>query len=223
MAEPFYLRYDASAFPEAVGWDRLLNDPEQALDRSLADGNLALDTRGSLLISDLYSVSDSSIAPGSGETLDLRWRVQTLYSSDSYGSSEVAVTILNPARAYVSLRIGPDFVAEDRFRFGYQDLIAPISIDAPHSYHVQTADFATYSLFVDGALAFEGDFHWQAIPTGPSIYFGDTLIGGTVSVASWDFLEVSVSPEPRSLLMLFLPLALARFMRHTVSGVGAPR
>ncbi len=210
-AEPFFLRYDAvSSYPEDQGWARSLNDPDGAIVRSLVNGAMRIDTTNSLLISDRYSITRDSLIPGTGEYLDVSWKVQTLFSSGNYGESEVSLRVLNSSLEYVSLQIGRDFVAEDRYLFGYPELIHAIAPDAPHQYRLTSADMQNYEFFVDGDLTFSGEFHYQGLGIGPRISWGDPLIGGVSSVADWNFVQVSVVPEPAMGALLAMAALLVK-------------
>lgn len=213
-AGPFSLRYDADkAYPEDTGWDRQLYDPDGMLQRTIGNGLLTLDTTGSMLTMDAYQVATPRLVPAAGETLTATWRVMVPFTGGFPGASEVSVILVNPALEYVEIHIGQDHVEEDRYRLGWTEGFALISPALFHTYALKTVDFQNYDFFVDGTLAFSSDFHWQALGKGPKAAFGDFFIGGTTSIASWDYVEVAVTPEAHSMWIMTVLVGLVQLRK----------
>jgi len=209
-AAPFHFRYDATGghYPEEVGWTRSLYDPDDAYVRNVENGELIIDSRGSLLASDRYTLASEMIVPGPGEWFEMTWRVQTTESSGNFGDSDVSVALLNESLGFVAFYIGPDFVAEDRYVPGGIQYIQPIAPDVAHTYRLVSPNLQNYDLYIDGVFAFDGEFHLQGLGLGPRVVWGDRLSGGVSSRSAWGFVEVLTIPEPPAAIVMACALGI---------------
>lgn len=203
-AGEFHVRYDADVYPERDGWSRYGQDPEDALRRELHDGLLEIDTRGSQLIFDLYEFYSDELEPAPGQQLRVDWRVRTLEGRSDRGASEVSMFVANRDDAYVQVKIGTDHVAESLYVFGYEEYLAPIDPAIPHTYSILTSDMRSYEFRIDDVVAWSGEFHWLGLRDGPVVSFGDSAYGYPNSLAEWDFVAISVVPEPSALATLLI-------------------
>ncbi|MCG3129112.1 MAG: hypothetical protein CHACPFDD_04021 [Phycisphaerae bacterium] len=207
-ADPYYLRYDADGvFPEESGWTRYYDDAGVEK-RSIEEGVLSLDTTGALEIFDLYEVVIPALNLKSGESLRVSWRMQTVDTNAEFPNSDVSVAIVNERGAFAGFYIASSYLIEFRYLLGYDELHVPIAPGEFHTYEFASFDMETYDLYVDSQLAISGEFHDFAWRDAPRVGFGDSVTGYT-SVSLWDRVEVSVTPEPASLVVL-LVLGLTR-------------
>ena len=212
-ADEFYLRYDAEGgFPEEQGWSRRYDDSAGEIVRELRDGVFVDDTRSSIENFDLYEISPEELILNEGETLEITWRMRTLETDDSALRSDVAVFVSNAESRYTEFYLAADFVSEHPVN-GRMKNVYGISGGAFHTYRFVTQDMARYDLYVDGEFAFSDSFHDFA--AGPKVSFGDT-ISGRSSLAEWDFVEVSVIPEPTCGLALLALVPFIPFVRRLI-------
>ncbi len=209
-AAPFHVRWDASSglFPEQVGWTRFGNDPTGGVHRELVDGVLRIDTRDLGFAFDLYNMDLSGLTLESGETLEITWRMRTIETREPYGNSDVRLTLLNEADQYVEIISGPDYVSESLFQFGRDEYLAPLVIGEYHTYIIKTVDWQNYNLWVDDRFTFSGELRFQAIVSGPLVGFGDSLIGGSGSLSEWQYVDISVVPEPGAVAVTLMMVIL---------------
>jgi hypothetical protein len=195
-ADPFYLRYDAEeTYPEQDGFTRYGQDPEGLLVRSVKDGLFTIDSRASFGIFDLYLVQSDAFELERGEELRINWRMRTLEDTGTPQQTDVNFFLSNSSAAFVDLFIGPGFVSENELGDEHFYPFLP----GFHTFSFRSADMLSYQLFVDGAFAFAGLFHAQAI-IGPNfVTFGDAVIGER-SLSKWDYVEIAVVPEPSTIL-----------------------
>jgi hypothetical protein len=222
-ADPFYLRYDATeTFPEQDGWTRYGQDPEHLEKRSLEDGWLTLDGLESYSIMDYYTGGSPAFDLQPGEELRVAWRMQTLRTDlVSDYQTDPGVFVINGARQYADLYIGTDFVANGGYGWGEPDHRLWFNGGIPHTYLLTSADMQSFTLYVDGGIAFSGQFLFEAMIGPNCACFGDAATG-LRSLSIWDFFEVQVVPEPGALALgsftaLSTLLAKRRTLRCYVS------
>lgn len=210
QAQRFFQRYDADElFPEEDGWARYWGDPEGRLVRTLQNGIFRLDTRGSSSIFDTYEVISEAFVLGPEEEFRATWRMETLETDASYGRSDVAFFIINEFHEYAEFYLAPTYVSEHRLIGGTMEHLYEIEAGVAHTYYVVTTDMQVYDLYVDGEFAFQGHLQEYAWRNVPRVAFGDAITGFT-SLSEWDFVEISVVPEPSSgvALAAVLPFSL---------------
>ncbi|MBL8879138.1 MAG: hypothetical protein JNG88_08465 [Phycisphaerales bacterium] len=196
------VRYDADVFPEEQGWERWLFDPDGAEVRELSDSTLRLDTRASELISDTYNFYLGNVEPSERNPLRISWRMQTLEDHGDLLLTDVVLFLAAPTSQAIEFIIGTDTVTEGLDRGGR--VLHEYAIDSgmAHDYEILTANFQTYSFWVDGEFAFTGEFRGSAWGQVPRIAFGDAIVGTYSSLSAWDFVEAALVPEPHACLLL---------------------
>lgn len=205
-ADPFYLRYDPEeTFPEQEGWRRNVYGPSSLIQRSIDDGVFRLDTRASASIADSYYVNDPVLTPLAGESLRITWRMRTVETGTSWYRTDVALQIKNAEPDdYVQFFFAPDYITEidagEPWAPEHYYQLIPYEY---HDYVFISTDMNTYDLYVDGQAVFHGLFTPSSWFPGPSVVWGDTYIG-LMSLSEWDYIEVSVLPEPNGLIMITL-------------------
>ena len=195
-AEPYWVAYEGSGFPENEGWIRASSDPPA--ERWLEDGSLFIDSRAELDSFESYGIpSNGGQNPEPGETFVVRWglEVQEVTPWEDPGvaitsDDQYAVTFVF-AEGYVTSTYEPNASAE----------FAPGMF---HEFEMRSADMRSYELYIDGALAIEGVLHESFFPAG--VGFGDLVRGGS-SLARWDYFHFGVVPEPACGSLLLLALA----------------
>jgi hypothetical protein len=204
-ADPFYLRYDATdAYPEQEGWTRFVHDPEGAENRSLDGGYLTLDTWDSYLIYDVYDVSMPPLNVASSEELRVSWRVEVAQTDYLDWQTDIAVGVTNADGEIAELYLGPTYVAATDGDGETPDHLYTLAPAVQHEYLLQTSTMSNYEVYVDGQFAFSGRF-WSHAAIGPNaVGFGDTYYG-LRSTSVWDFVEVSITPEPPALVSVGAP------------------
>ncbi len=212
-AEPFYLRYDADVFPEEAGWERHSTDPGGVVVRTVKDGVLTIDSTASYYATDWYRRETPALTLDAGELFQLEWRMRTLMTDTWHSQCDTNVAISNAKRAYVQVYVARDFVA------AYDD----VGTEPAHVYAIEGGEWNTfalesvnmqeYSLYVNGAFAFSGVFNGSLI-AGPNLLsFGESVIGMR-SLSEWDYVAVTVVPEPEMVMaVVSLLCVLSRTMR----------
>ncbi|MCC6358416.1 MAG: hypothetical protein IT450_06720 [Phycisphaerales bacterium] len=183
-------------YPDDAGWSRRTDDPDGLQRRTLDNGILTLDGTASRQISDVYEVHDSRLALQPGERLVVTWRLRTLVDTfEEDNRSDVSFFVATPYYTGLVLHLGADRVAYN------EDVSAPdaevVSYFTPlefHTFVLASEDYQTFSLSVDGAAAFSGIFSEGGVVV-PRLGFGDGYFGFS-SLSEWDFVEVSIVPEP---------------------------
>jgi hypothetical protein len=206
LGDGFYMNYDGDQFPEDEGWQRRYSDPDGQTVRELDNGIFRLDTRASLSIYDLYVIQTDALNPQPGESLQIGWRMRTIFTQTDYLHSDVMLFLTNADSAYVEFYLGPDYVSEHDLGGGEFEHVCQHGPPADFTSFLFATNMQDYSLFVDGNLAFIGQFHDYAWSGPFYLAFGDGVIGRS-SLSEWDYVEVQVVPEPSSgLLLCLIPL-----------------
>ena len=205
-ADPFYLRYDPNeTFPEQEGWSRSVHGPSSLIQRSIENGVFRLDTRASAEISDFYYIVDPAMNPMDGEMLRVAWRMRTLETESSWYDTDVSLQIRNAVPdEYVQFFFASDCIMEvgNGEPWSPQHLYEIIPGEF-HDYVFISSDMDTYDLYVDGAAVFQGAFLPGSWFPGPAVTWGDSIRGLT-SLSEWDYVEISILPEPSNLLIFTL-------------------
>ncbi len=150
VAEPFWVEYNASSglFPEEVGWERLVMGG--GAQRSLEDGLLTLDGLASSDIVDDYGMlRPIDLSPGQSFVMEWRLRVDEVH-----GSSNPLVGVwFDEGRGRVSLKYSESAI---------YSLLEGVWIDFEpyvfHEYSLVSSDMLTYTLHIDGSVAYSGNF-----------------------------------------------------------------
>jgi hypothetical protein len=201
-ADQFWIEYNASCgqFPEEVGWDRLAMGG--GAQRSLDGGVLTLDGLASTMIVDDYGVLHPiDLAPG--ELFVMQWRLRV---DEVHGFADPAVAAWTEGFGAVNLGY-----SETSIYSVYERVwIVDIEPHAFHEYRLVSNDLLSYTLSIDGAVAYAG----AMVPPshGAGIGWGDTVEGAR-SRSAWDYVAFGVVPEPSMALLLASACLTATLLR----------
>ncbi len=192
----FSLRYDARfQYPESLGWQR---HHSSGVTRTLGSGVLRVSADDAF---DFYTIQSDAFSLADGESLVVRWRMRTLEGGKT-GPGQVTLAIHNESAESAWFTLSEGFVADTALMTG------PIFVETGvfHEYEFRTDDMSDYTLMVDGELAIDGTFSPSpGTPDSNSVSWGDSFIGsGAQSIAEWDFVEVTVVPEPGAAMVLLV-------------------
>jgi hypothetical protein len=219
-ATPFWVAYEGDDYPENEGWTRVFGDehgPDQGgAVRSLADGIFTLDGLRNDQIVDFYE-RDRDLDPAPGELFVAEWRVLIEPRSDPLDAIVGIWRALSPGYAYFLL--GPASV-----RIMPSGATIGIEEGVFHSYYFESADMRTFSLRIDDAITFDGNFY-DNTTLQYSVAFGDSTQGER-SLSQWDFFRYGILPEPTSAwgLLCLLASSVPRqaLRRHVVGSPASP-
>lgn len=189
-ADPVSIVYEGDDFPENVGWQRFTQ--YGGSQRSLSDGVLTLNSLSSREIADYYQqpwLRDPQ--PGEIFVAELRVRV-----NEEKLFPENGMVIARAERhSYLEILIGYDsLVILPRFA------VIPISPKSWHTLMLYSREMQSYTLFIDGAIAYTGVFETETLNQG-FCAFGDGVVGAS-SRTEWDYARFLIVPEPSSLVGL---------------------
>ncbi len=187
LAAPFTVAYEGNDFPENEGWRR--RTTAGGAIRSIEDGQLVLDGRSNVEISDFYERRDGSIALDPGEQFFVEWRFSLEDHSGPIGDGSLNIT--TDDGYWVTINISPT-----RIRFGLTDEQIEFAFDGSVSFRLESDDLRSFSLFANGSLIHAGHFR-PLIGLGPRVSWGDGT-QGVSSLSRWDYFRFGVVPEPRS-------------------------
>jgi hypothetical protein len=201
LADSFFLRYDGDeTFPEEEGWTRSSgNQPDGKVVRTLEDGIFRINSMESFDW-DVYQLASPSLVPEPTELLRVDWRMRVLQQGatdvpDWFGEAGMYIRV----NGYASFHLSPDSVSVRMPEYPDYQLLA-LEPGAWHTYSFLT-NAQHYDLFVDGQVAFQSN-HRESETPYPIILWGDTWSGGTGgSESEWDYVQVSIVPEPGGLLI----------------------
>ena len=195
-ADEYWFAYEATdRFPEEEGWRRFTTGGGAV--RSLENGQLIIDGRRSIEITDRYEMNlEGNLDPDPGERFVARWRVRVDEVSSNF---DAAVAIeADDNRAVL-------FLYEENRVFNWYDPAASAQFTPRvfHDFEFRSSDMRAYELRIDGLLAVSGSFR-------PSL--GESRVGwgdatqGTSSLTTWDYFRFGVVPEPGPVVMLLITL-----------------
>lgn len=200
-AEPYWVSYDGTDFPENQGWTRLSG--AGGADRWIEDGTLALDGRANFMIYDAYTMT-RMIDPEPGELFIMRVRIKV---------DDIASGPWDPAffaTSDDSWSVG--FALSKTRIFNVDDLSMSATFEPGvyHTYELRSWDMRNYELRIDGGVAITGPF--THIISSSRISWGDE-VEGAASLSHWDYFEFGVVPEPGGAAGLAV-VALIVFCHH---------
>ena len=202
LANQYWVAYEGNDYPENEGWTRYATDPPAQ--RWLQDGSFFIDSRADPSITDNYGMYPAAgIAPASGETFVMTWRLN-IYESAPWEDSGVAVTS-DDSYEVVFL------FAEDYLLSLYEPSVyVQFEPGVFHEYELRSKDMRTYELYLDGHLAVNGVFFEGLF--GAGVWWGDIVRGGS-SLAAWDYFHFGVVPEPPACTVALVALLGIRARR----------
>jgi hypothetical protein len=202
LGDRVILRYDADdgEFPEEEGWSRSSGSyPDGKVLRTIQDGVFRINSLESNDW-DIYQVTCPDAIPGPDEFLRVDWRMRVLQQGgtdlpDWFGEAGMYIRINGNAAFHIS----PNSISVMMGEYpDYQ--VYPLAATAWHMYSFLT-NAQRYDLLVDGVTAFRSNTR-ASEPAYPSLLWGDTWSGGTGgSISEWDYVQVSIVPEPPGLLI----------------------
>jgi hypothetical protein len=195
-ATPYYVEYQGSSgnFPEAEGWTRYVWGGGDL--RYFQDGALVLDAQGVPNTSDSYAwFRPGQLDPGPLEVFVAQWRLRV--DSLEVGTLDPTVGVYSDERRFVQLEFSLDGVHV----FG-EGLVANFAPGVFHDFELRSSSMLTYDLYVDGLLAYSGDFSAPAL-NASFVVWGDGAIPDA-SVSSWSSFGFGVIPEPCSAWLLLI-------------------
>jgi hypothetical protein len=211
LAESFFLRYDADAtFPEQEGWSHWTSNPEAPVQRTVEDSVFRLNSMASPGTADLYDLRGPDLIPGPGEFLRVDWRMRVLQQADTgldwFGDAGMAISAADYEGAFLNL--APNLVSVSAPGTQGYSVLSLLEPGTWYTYSFLT-NLQQCDLFVDGRLVFHGVLYTSAPETPhPWISWGDPW-SGTGSDSEWDYVQVSIVPEPGTILAALLAAATA--------------
>jgi len=206
-ADQYWIAYEGNDFPENEGWERGYGDgnypPQDEPDRWLEDGVLVIDTSRDPQLWEYYCMRPIT-DPQPGELFVAEWRVRLDLHSGSRDGTVVFARDASPGHAAFSLANDYLFVEEEK-------VVIPIAPGMYHKYRFESPDMNTYSLFIDGKLAYASQF-WTETWLQSYVAWGPGT-QGAASTSYWDYFRFGVIPEPGSGMLLYLGLVAWRNLR----------
>ena len=201
-AEPYWISYEGNDFPENEGWAHIWSYP--LAERWIEDDAFVIDSRASGATNDWYEWYPEWVNPEPGELFIAQWRLKV---------DELTIGWRDPCVAVFgddSWGVAFDF-NEDTIESVYEDDVsAQFEPHVFHDYELRTADMRTYRLYIDDALAIQGEF-WDSLSSS-RVLWGDTVSGGA-SLSRWDHFRFGVVPEPATGPAFALALFARRIVR----------
>ena len=203
-ADEYWFAYEASdGFPEEEGWTR--GTSAGGATRFLDQGDLVIDSRASIEISDFYRMDLAGhLDPGPGETFLARWRVLIEESNGTLG--DLIVDIRSDARWAALFHMSENALG-NLFEPG---LSVPFKPGVYHEFDLRSSDMRTYELRIDGKLMTTGRFRQGLFQS--DVTWGDGIQGSS-SLSRWDYFRFGVVPEPSSALLVSLGFMIRRDQR----------
>jgi hypothetical protein len=187
-ATPWWVAWEGETWPEDSGWQRTTYGG--GCQRYLQDGTMVLDGRASSDISDFYSMQHP-LAPGPNEAFVMEWRLRV---DEVKGFTDPGVLALSQGDGVVFLGY-----TQSSIYSVCEYAWIPFTPGVFHDYRLTSTNMATYALYIDSQLAYEGHF----VPSGgeSEVDWGDAT-QGAASLADWDYFRFGVVPEPSAGLLL---------------------
>jgi hypothetical protein len=187
QAEPYWVSWE-SGWPEEQGWTWGATDPGP--ERWLDDDTLYIDSRAAVgLAGGYYRTEPGAFSLEPGETFVAQWRVnvwETTFADPGLG-------VWADDQYAVSFSLGTDRIYSD-----YEPGVwAPFAAGQFHDFRVESDNFRTYWLYIDGAPVLDGAFFDSLLP-GSTIDWGD--LSSSRGLGQWDYVEYGIVPEPSILV-----------------------
>jgi hypothetical protein len=190
-AEPYWISYEGTDYPENEGWRRMSFEP--LADRCLDDGALVIDASQSGATNEWYEQYPVAVAPDEGELFIMQWRLNVeMFSSGTIGAD---VAVFSDDCWALSF-----YMSDDLIRCGLgTGGSANYEPGAYHEFEMRSFDMRSYELYLDGDLAFEGQF-WESLMSN-QVGWGKSA-SGIRSITCWDYFRCGVVPEPNTAMLL---------------------
>lgn len=185
-ADLWWYAYEATTYPEEAGWGRFID--EGGAVRSLEDGALIIDSRGSLSIYDEYLMHMPG-PPGAGEVFRLDWGLRV---DEVIGFADPCMSVGFAPSAEVTLLYKADKIYSLLECYAIADYTPGVF----HDYIIViSSDLLTYALYIDGQMVHEGSLF--SVVDGAHVLWGDCIVGGA-SLSAWDYVRFGVVPAPQA-------------------------
>lgn len=210
-AEPYWITYEGNDLPENEGWNRYWGNADGEYQgpgayRTVEDGILTMDSLYDLEVYDFVEMTlPGQIDPDPGETFIAEWRLKV---EQVDGLIDPAVWIFSDTAMVLGFDYGVSFMRSvfENYR------VIPITPGMFHEYRLISADMHIYELYIDGAIAIEGQFSQNLGQS--TVGWGDNAHPAACRT-QWDYFRFGVVPEPDA-IFLFLSLSAATLSRKRV-------
>jgi hypothetical protein len=194
-AEPFWIAWGGTNYPEENGWQRAVYGGGAR--RSLDDGGLVLDAGDVSGIIDEYSMSRAQ-DPGPAEVFSIEWRLCV----DEAEYQDAVVAVSSYGKGVVDLAL-----AREAVHSILEHIWIPVGAGLVHQYVLSSSDLITYVLAIDGQVVHTGQF--VGLMCDSIVTWGDTFYGAS-SVSHWDYVRFGIVPEPSAVLVCRLAALTVR-------------
>ncbi len=208
-AEPWWVVWE-DGWPEEQGWTRVTSDPPP--ERWLADGSLFIDSRAANGMYEAYGQSrPGQMSLGQDEMFLMSWSV--LVHEVIGPGSDPGILISSDDQWEVSFALRTNRISST-YEPGHWAEFTPYQF---HDFMFQSSDVRTYSLFIDGDLALQGNF-FESLFYAPGAGWGDNATGRSLS--EWARVEVGIVPTSSGSACLLLGICLFRWLSGSATGRG---
>jgi len=186
-AEPYWITWEGNDYPENQGWQRITYGGGSH--RWLGLGNMVIDGRASMDISDFYRL-DASMDIGPDEFFLMEWRLRV---DEVYGFADPGINMTSLDQAMLTI-----VYSADRFYILDEHIWIDFAPGVFHDYSLKSYDLVTYTLHIDGELAHTGQYSPAGWDSG--VEWGD-YVRGARSLSTWDYVRFGIVPEPTGALL----------------------
>lgn len=183
-AEPYWVSYDGTDFPENQGWTRHYG--AGGAQRWIENGALVLDGRAGSGIYDSYSML-RSVDPGLNEMFIMRWRL--LVDEIAIGHYDPAVGVFSDDSWSVAFTFSESRIVN----LDDLGMSASYKPGVFHVFELRSWDMRAFELRIDDTIALTGDF--VHVITASKVAWGDGA-QGAASLSHWDSFAYGIVPEP---------------------------
>lgn len=197
QADQYWIAYEGNDFPENEGWTHRFGNEDGpsagGAVRSIANGALLIDSTRNVSIYDFVSMN-RRIDPDPGELFAMTWRLRI---DACFPLVDPGVTVFSDE----SWAVGFEFDQTSLRSVFESGLSVEFTPGLYHAFELRSADMRSYSLYVDGVQAVQGNF--VQVFTTSEVAWGDAIQGGS-SVTSWEYFRFGVVPEPEAVVQAVL-------------------
>jgi hypothetical protein len=204
QAIPYWFAWEGNDFPENQGWERMHGPNGAQAVRTLNNGLMTIDgIQGAGVYDTNFMDRPGMVNPGLGERFIMRWRVRV--------DDIVPSTGLDPGVAVLSddAWIASFVYYKSHLLLGGTSYVVQFQPDVFHTWEFRSDDMRWFDLYLDGALALRAGFRFHGITLVSRVGWGD-VASPSESRSTWDYFRYGVVPEPHSVVLLALTMAMAR-------------
>lgn len=211
-AETYWLDYEGNDFPENCGGTRIWNQPYA--ERWIDDGVFVLDASADRHTCEWYEFyTDDALwpypdveTPEPGSYFFVQW-CTSIGSYSGPGSMGPGIALYAQDGWAVAFTMTDEVIHssyESGMSAGYEPGVF-------HAFELRSSGMRTYELYIDEALAFEGN--WYDSQWSSKVVWGDGTTGSS-SLSRWDYIRMGVAPQPSTIVgIAVLILGSAVFRR----------